>query len=143
MAAQRPAACSVWGSWVPARAAWFYIRRYARSQHSVRRSSHLGRAEGFICATQKLRRLFAALESALYASALLVVAQPLHGRQITNPERTRLPLPLTGCDSPGLRSVRARSPPTAQEQCRSRLRAEGLLNHGSAFFSRCRQRRRQ
>src|SRR5258708_23721678 len=74
-----------------------------------------------------------------YVSALLVVAQPLYRRQITNPERKRLPLPLTGCDSPGVRSVRARSPPTAQEQCRSRLRAEGLPNHGSAFFSRALQ----
>src|SRR5258708_19971479 len=71
-----------------------------------------------------------------YVSALLVVAQPLHGRQITNPERTRLPLPLTGCDSPELRSVRARSPPTPQEQSLSPLPPHPLPTHAPAFSSR-------
>src|SRR5258708_24407767 len=64
-----------------------------------------------------------------YVSALLVVAQPLHRRQITNPERKRLPLPLTGCDTPELRSGPARAPPTAQAQCPSPPAAERLRNH--------------
>ena len=43
-----------------------------------------------------------------YASALSLVVQPRHTRQIMNPESIGLSMPVMGCDGPGQRASRGR-----------------------------------